>query len=315
MSLEIRKWLSHTSSSESAAREYNIKRHRDNMEERFENTCEWLLNEPTFVKWLDATSSDSVIWVRGGPGAGKSTLCSHAIQHVDRLENFTTTAFHFFQTNAQWSSLHTIKSIASQLFESYWKQKQAVPEHIYNATMVSAADPLNIEEFIRLLISEFTSTHIFLDGLDVEDERQRGPESANIINMVLGLMKSAPTPVKIWFSSQNKHQIREKLQQFPTINIKEQICKDVDCFLSQVIPLLHKSEIDEDTRKWILIEVRHRARGHFLFAKLMVKAIEEEVGNMDDMRHFIEDGLPVDLDAYYERAFSRYEIQQREIVW
>jgi hypothetical protein len=47
----------------------------------------------------------------------------------------------------------------------------------------------------------------------------------------------------------------------------------------------------------------------------MVKAIQEEVENVEDMREFIENGLPVDLDAYYERAFLRYEIRQRAIVW
>jgi len=47
----------------------------------------------------------------------------------------------------------------------------------------------------------------------------------------------------------------------------------------------------------------------------MVKAIQEEVENVDDMRKFIHNGLPMDLDEYYERAFSRYEIQQRAIVW
>lgn len=314
MNLEIRTWLSHTSSNEAGAREYSLKRHRDNVEERFENTCEWLLDEPTFVKWLYGTSNDSVIWVRGPPGSGKSTLCSHAIQHVERLENFTTTAFHFFQTDSQWTCLQTIKSIASQLFEKYWEQKQAVSENIHNATMGSAADPLNIEEFVKLLIQELPSTHIFLDGFDAEDAKQRGAEAANIINMILGLRKDASTSVKIWFSSQNKHQIREKLQQFPTINIQEQTYKDVDSFLSRAVPFLHKSEVDEVTRNWILVELKHRADGNFLFARFMVRAIEEEVGNVDDMRRFIEDGLPMDLDAYYERAFSRYEDQQRAIV-
>ena len=242
-------------------------------------------------------------------------LCSHAIQHVERLENFTTTAFHFFQANTQWTALQTTRNIASQLFEKFWRQKHVIPEHIYEATLKSSSDPQNIEEFIKVLTKEFPSTHIFLDGLDEEDEKIRWPDAANIISILLKLMKNASNPVKIWFSSQNKHQIREKLQQFPTITIQDQTKKDIHAFLSQVVPSLHQNEVDEETRKWILIEVQHRANGNFLFARLMVKAIKEEVENVDDMREFIENGLPVDLDAYYERAFSRYEIQQRAIVW
>ena len=256
-----------------------------------------------------------MIWVRGGPGAGKSTLCSHAIQHVERLENFTTTAFHFFQANTQWTALQTTKNLASQLFEEYWKQKHAIPKHIYEATLKSSSDPQNIEEFIKTLIKDFPLTHIFFDSLDVENEKTRWPDAANIISIVLDLMKDASNSVKIWFSSQNKHQIREKLQQFPTITMQDQTDRDVNAYLSEVVPSLHGSEVDEDTRKWILLEIQHRAGGNFLFAKLMVKAIQEEVGNVDDMRKFIQNGLPMDLDAYYERAFSRYEIQQRAIVW
>jgi hypothetical protein len=84
--------------------------------------------------------TDKKLIIRG-PGAGKSTLCLHAIQHVERLENFTTTAFHFFQANTQWTALQTTRNLASQLFEEYWKQKHAIPEHIYEATLKSSSDP------------------------------------------------------------------------------------------------------------------------------------------------------------------------------
>jgi len=89
----------------------------------------------------------------------------------------------------------------------------------------------------------------------VEDEKTRWSDAANIISIVLDLMKDASNSVKIWFSSQNKHQIREKLQQFPTITMQDQTDRDVNAYLLEVVPSLHGSEVDEDTRKWILIEI------------------------------------------------------------
>lgn len=46
-------------------------------------TCEWLLEESPFKSWIRGDTS--VLWILGGPGAGKSYLSTWTITHVLKL--------------------------------------------------------------------------------------------------------------------------------------------------------------------------------------------------------------------------------------
>ncbi|KAL2204137.1 purine and uridine phosphorylase, partial [Sarocladium strictum] len=56
---------------------------RLNIEERHKNTCEWLLKDEKFSSWMSNSPSaviehQGLLWLRGNPGAGKSTLMKFA---------------------------------------------------------------------------------------------------------------------------------------------------------------------------------------------------------------------------------------------
>ncbi|KAI0452700.1 hypothetical protein F5B21DRAFT_506079 [Xylaria acuta] len=47
-------------------------------------SCQWLVQKDTFQQWRDALAS-RVFWLRGRPGAGKTILASHVINHLHAL--------------------------------------------------------------------------------------------------------------------------------------------------------------------------------------------------------------------------------------
>lgn len=48
----------------------------------------WLESEPVFQDWLTPTSEEaSYLWVKGGPGLGKTNAALAAIQHISRAQN------------------------------------------------------------------------------------------------------------------------------------------------------------------------------------------------------------------------------------
>lgn len=47
---------------------------------RLPGTSEWILNEKSYMEWVE--SEQSVLWLLGGPGAGKSVI---AVQIIDVL--------------------------------------------------------------------------------------------------------------------------------------------------------------------------------------------------------------------------------------
>ena len=51
--------------------------HDDELErlsdKRQKGTCEWVFNNPLFKTWTDDPHAEPILWVKGIPGAGKST--------------------------------------------------------------------------------------------------------------------------------------------------------------------------------------------------------------------------------------------------
>lgn len=60
---ELSKWFEKRS-----ANTRNVKRHRDNLDERFEGSCDWLQSAPCFRKWLDADGQDPILFLHALPG-------------------------------------------------------------------------------------------------------------------------------------------------------------------------------------------------------------------------------------------------------
>ena len=48
--------------------------------EGFEGTCEWLLENETYVSWAAASSPEGILCIEGKPGSGKSTLLKHTLE-------------------------------------------------------------------------------------------------------------------------------------------------------------------------------------------------------------------------------------------
>jgi hypothetical protein len=56
-------------------------RHHD-IETAHHNTCDWILSTQEFQDWLNQDDDcNGVLWIKGNPGAGKSTLMKHMLKH------------------------------------------------------------------------------------------------------------------------------------------------------------------------------------------------------------------------------------------
>lgn len=306
----IRSWLGGQALNES-----NSRRHYDNTNSRFGNSCDWLLSASIFKDWVNRASKQPVVWLYAGPGSGKSVLCSHAVDHVKSLETKPAVAFQFYDfDDPQRTALQTARNLAAQLFEHIWLRLQDIPDTLHAQTQKNSGDLVNVLDFIWLLVGNLPNVYIFLDGLDEESTVARWKEASKIVDFVMELANSSPSAMRVWFSTQDRSCIRERLDAFPTLNIKDQVQTDVNIYLSQTVPGLDNMEVGDDTRNWILGELKNRANGNFLWASLMIKTLKDEVACFDDMEQFIQDGLPKDLDEYYKRIFSRYEVKERDLA-
>ncbi|KAF2233727.1 hypothetical protein EV356DRAFT_559790, partial [Viridothelium virens] len=54
----------------------------NNIDDAADDTCQWLPRHPSYVAWLQ--DSSSLLWIKGKPGAGKSTLLKYAFKQDPR---------------------------------------------------------------------------------------------------------------------------------------------------------------------------------------------------------------------------------------
>ena len=52
---------------------------------RHEKTCNWIFARPEFQEWesrTDDITKPKILWIRSGPGFGKTVLCAKIIDHI-----------------------------------------------------------------------------------------------------------------------------------------------------------------------------------------------------------------------------------------
>ena len=240
------------------------------------------------------------------------------MQLVKDFDPRAAVVYHFYREEYH-TGCETLRILAGQLFQSYVDCQTQVDEELYLKTQRRVCSLENIQELITTLVKYLPKTFFFIDGLDQEALSERWSEALTVLDFLLQLGKSSPDTVRIWYSSQSRPCIREKLEEFITFDIQDQldVKTDVMLYLSRVISQAHP-ELDEleGEKDTLLKDLQGRAEGNFLCASLMVKALQEDTDSLTDMKEFIEHGdLPKTLDGYYRRVFERIALPQRRLAW
>lgn len=139
-----------------------------------------------------------------------------------------------------------------------------------------------------------------------ESSEARWEEADRIVDTLIVLAHNFPRAVRVWGSNQDRGFVRQKLKDVPTLDTEERIGVALDDYIDVTVPGIDHPDADAHTREWILTELKKRAHGNFLWASLMLTTIGNEVGSLDGMEQFIDQGLPTDLDGYYRRISAQY---------
>ncbi|KAK3946492.1 hypothetical protein QBC32DRAFT_392167 [Pseudoneurospora amorphoporcata] len=94
---------------------------RDKIPPAHPSTCEWIRETAKFRQWRDRTDlsrHNAVLWIKGHPGTGKSTLMKHIWSYCQRELQARTTAAYFFHARGdllEKTPLGMIRSLVCQL--------------------------------------------------------------------------------------------------------------------------------------------------------------------------------------------------------
>ncbi|KAJ7762397.1 hypothetical protein DFH07DRAFT_814247 [Mycena maculata] len=278
-------------------------------------TCEWLLQHRTYVNWRDGPSLPPILWVHAPPATGKSILSSRAIQAL-KEDPDAALAYHFYRFDQTNFASETLRLLASQLLDEHWRRTQVISEEMYMKTQQNVCSHEKLQELIIMLVGLLPRSYFILDGLDEEcmgSTSNRWTEAVTTLDFLVDLAKASPDRVRLWYSSQYRPIINEKLKYYIVLDIKDEVKEDVSVYLSRANPELNELEISDADKDNVLESLQGRAEGNFLWASLMLKSLKD-TASLSDMKQFVEDGLPDTLDDYYRRIFARFEKSHRPLV-
>jgi hypothetical protein len=309
---QIRLWISSWQQNEA-----NSNRHRTNNKNRQDGTCGWLTMNSAYSAWQTGVPNSSILWLSAPPGFGKSIICSHAVQLIQDSDPKAAAVYHFYQHDQTYTACETLRILAGQLLDCYEKGSNQIDDELYLKTQRTPCSLENVQGVIVMLVKRLPKTYFFIDGLDEEaTSPTRWMDASTVIDFLIQLSIASPDTVRIWFSNQFRPCISDKLKPHTALDVKDQVRADVRLYLSHAMSRSNP-ELDEqeEQKNEMLEKLQNRAEGNFLWASLMIKALQEEANSLTEMKRFVERGLPEDLDGYYRRIFSRIKKSQQRLAW
>jgi len=152
---------------------------RNNISLSHKGTCKWLFKAPSFMKWkdhADLKSNNGVLWIKGHPGVGKSTLMKHILLHCEEKFKDHNIAFYFFNARGgplEKSPLGMLRSLMAQLLDrDPFMQQQFIPHFLMKIRLGERV--WETGELKDFLLREYTKHQckytLLLDALDESND-------------------------------------------------------------------------------------------------------------------------------------------------
>ncbi|RPB14650.1 hypothetical protein P167DRAFT_604081 [Morchella conica CCBAS932] len=295
------------------------KYHRTAKKNRKEGTCEWLLEGDRFDQW-QSSSASGFLWLRGDPGAGKTTLTSMVVDAIDQKQSASKMdeAVAYFYCKRGEGLLNDpteiMRSILRQLSFKGPKnslQKPVVAEYEKSTAGKILDDGLGIEKCVSLIVTLIDSnlhTTIIIDALDECDIESRH----ELFDGLKEILDNTSSLVKIFISSRNSDDIKLQFESAPNIYIEEtDNAMDIKRYINEELGgciagrRLLRGKVDGSLKGLIISKLLEKAHGMFLWVELQIKelcalSLEKDVREM--LNNF-----PSSLEETYKDIYERIQ--------
>ena len=247
---------------------------------RHPGTGLWLIEDPHFSKWL--VEGNSVLWVNGFAGSGKSVLCSTAIQSVlshRRSDARIGIAFFYFTFNDDSKRDHSamLRALVLQL-SNQLQDGHADLVRLYNAHKPGTPPSPDLLECLRSLTERFEQVYIMLDALD--ESPLDGPRRY-VLEALETIRGWALQGLHLFITSRDERDIHESLNLSTTQKVAMQnagIDQDIGNFISA------RLKTDRSLQKWrkyhdkIQDTLAERAKGVYVDNNLEWPRYQRNIG-------------------------------------
>ena len=200
---------------------------------RHPGTGMWLVKSPQFSTWL--TEDNSIVWLNGFAGSGKSVLCSTAIQFAlrhRRSDPHVGIAFFYFSFNdrSKQDESAMLRALLLQL-SSQLQDGHTDLTRLHDSYKSGLPPSPVLLDYLQRSIKRFRHVYIALDALD-ESPGHRPREY--VLDALEAMQNWGFEGLHLFITSRDESDIRESLNLSPAHQVK-----------------MRNSGIDEDISKFI----------------------------------------------------------------
>ncbi|KAH7024894.1 uncharacterized protein B0I36DRAFT_366796 [Microdochium trichocladiopsis] len=285
-----------------------------------ENKCAMCAATDTLRSWL-VSGEQSVFWISGHAGTGKSTLVNYLIRQIadngGSLPGGSEDAQHLVLSAFIWSSgdemQKSVKGLLCTLLHQTlshlhdlgqrppsskpsWPSKKSHAD--WNETEIRSALSATLHELNG-------TTYVFVDGLD-EIQPGRADDLLGLLSTLQELGR-----IKICVSSRPEPIFERSLQRFPHLRLQDLTHNDIFSYLERKLGddlrSLPGSDDMNHNPDAVIQHLTYHASGVFLWVELVVRSLKEGITNYDTWEQLwarIKD-IPEDLESLYGSMLRR----------
>ncbi|KAK0652759.1 hypothetical protein B0T16DRAFT_347215, partial [Cercophora newfieldiana] len=283
-------------------------------------TCRWLLKWPEYLNWLDnglLPQHHGFLWIKGKPGAGKSTLMKFALDNARKTMKDRTIISFFF--NARGGSLE--KSTAGMYRSLLLQLLQRLPrlQRVFGTLSFAAENVCNdfvqsveklkelFEDAVRLLGE--AAVVCFIDALDECDDHQ----VRDMVEFFQEVGKSAVSSgvrFHVLFSSRHYPHISIDKSLELVLEGQEGHGQDITTYIGKQLKI-GGSKISEQIR----FDLHEKAAGVFMWVVLVVGILNKEYDQGQrgaQLRRKLRE-IPGDLHKLFHDLLTRDNQKPKEL--
>jgi adenylylsulfate kinase-like enzyme len=274
-------------------------------------TCKWLLEKSEYLDWFNTSKlgkHHGLLWIKGNPGTGKSTLMKFALDNArNKIKDGITISFFFNARGCdlERSTIGMYRSLLLQLLKRCTKLQCVfdTPElatknrGVHHQWTVESLEELFEKAILKL---ERSSLMCFIDALD-ECEENEIRDMISFFEHVGKLAVTTGIRFQVLFSSRHYPHITIKRGLQLVLDHQQGHNQDIVHYVNTKLKIGH-SKLAEQIRD----ELQGKASGVFLWVVLVVKILnkEHDDSNIEDLQKKLHD-IPADLHELFRDLLTR----------
>ena len=264
-------------------------------------TCEWILSEPIFKLWLEATTQSRIAWLTGPPASGKSVLSTYIVNHMRKLGHCCQYFLINYGDSTKRSPAALLRSIGLQIAEQIPTFRREMARLSREGVTLEKKDArFTWQKIFTSVLSQMALTtplYWIIDALDESDAPK----------VLLELFQSLPTfrtPIHVFITSRRTELLSLSFERLSVSVPVDMIQRDSHADAASDIRIYVENELKfmrgtEDLKLQVTESILRSADGSFLWVRLVLEEILVCHTQQAIMQTLEE--VPAGMGALYQR--------------